>query len=90
MSAAILTFPAPTIRPNLDRCREALAICDHDPALLLLVARAGVTLSDKPVPIPGSKDNEAASEQVVRDRLAISFFALAELLGVSEFLEVLQ
>jgi hypothetical protein len=86
MSAAILTFPARTIRPNLDRCREALAICDHDPALLLLVARAGVTLGDKPV--PGSK--EAASEQVVVDRLGISFFALAELLGVSEFLEVLQ
>jgi hypothetical protein len=58
-------------------CREALAICDHDPSALLFLAFNGVNLVHERVPVKGGGD----PEQAAVDRLA-AFFAIAELLGV--------
>jgi hypothetical protein len=78
MSAEIINFPEPQIRPNLEACRKALAICEHDPEYLLLAAFNGVQLVFNRVPVKGGGD----PEQAAVDRLAIAFFAIAELLGV--------
>jgi hypothetical protein len=80
----VVKFPAPPIRPNLTVCRHAIALCEHDPAMLLFVAHCGTGLV---------YDREAAKggdpEQALVDRLAIAFFALAELLGVPDVAEAL-
>jgi hypothetical protein len=74
----VVKFPSPPLRPNLASCREALAICDHDPSALLFLASNGVNLVHERVPVKGGGD----PEQAAVDRLAIAFFAIAELLGV--------
>ena len=44
MSAKILKFPEPLIRPDLARCRGAIKLCQGDPKMLLFVAACGVNL----------------------------------------------
>jgi hypothetical protein len=78
----VVKFPTPRIRPNLKACREAIALCEHDPSMLLFVAHCGVALV-REAPTDGDP------EQAAVDRVAIAFFALAELLGVTEFAEAL-
>jgi len=84
-TAMVIKFPKPTIRPNLEACRKALAICEDDPGKLLFLAFSGVRLVYDRVPVKGEGD----PEQAAVDRLAISFFALAELLGVTDLAEAL-
>ena len=40
----VVKFPTPPIRPNLTVCRHAIALCEHDPAMLLFVAHCGTGL----------------------------------------------
>jgi hypothetical protein len=78
----VVKFPTPPLRPNLEACRQAIALCEGDPNMLLFVAHCGVSLArDKPT--------EGDPEQALVDRLAIAFFALAELLGVPSLAEAL-
>jgi hypothetical protein len=80
----VVKFPTPPLRPNLAACRQAIALCEHDPAMLLFVAHCGIGLvRDK------SAATDGDPEQAAVDRLAIAFFALSELLGVTEFAEAL-
>jgi hypothetical protein len=78
----VVKFPTPPIRPNLEACRQAIALCEGDPNMLLFVAHCGVSLVKEAA-------TDGDPEQAAVDRLAISFFALAELLGVTEFAEAL-
>ena len=82
MSAEIINFPEPTIRPNLEVCRKAIAICEGRTDELLLLALSGVHLVFNRVPA-----KEGDPQQTTVNRLAISFFALAELLGVTDLAE---
>jgi hypothetical protein len=82
MSAVVVKFPTPPLRPNLAACRQAIALCEHDPNMLLFVAHCGVSLARE-------KATDGDPEQAAVDRLAIAFFALSELLGVTEFAEAL-
>jgi len=83
MSAEIVKFPEPRIRPDLARCHAALALCEGDPALLLFLALNGVQLVYNRVPVTGEGD----PAQVKVNRLAISFLALAELFGATDLAE---
>jgi len=79
--SVVIAFPNQrTIKPALSKCLKAIAICEHDPSLLLLVAAAATGLV---------RDGPLVSEQVAVDRLAIAFLALAELLGVTNAEEAL-
>jgi hypothetical protein len=85
MTAAVINFPAPPIRPNLEVCREALAICDGKINELLFLSYSAVSAVYRRAPVNGDGD----PAQVAVDRLAISFLALAELLGVPDLAEAL-
>jgi hypothetical protein len=85
MSATIIDFPEPTIRPDLEVCRKAIAICEGRTDELLLLAFNGVHLVYNRVPVKGEGD----PQQTTVNRLAISFFALAELLGATDLAEAL-
>ncbi len=79
--SVVIAFPNQrTIKPALSKCLKAIAICEHDPSLLLLAAAAATRLV---------RDGPWISEQVAVDRLAIAFLALAELLGVTNAEEAL-
>jgi len=86
MSANILKFPEPIIRPDLARCRGAVELCNGDVNLLLFVASSGVALVRDPPPLLKPTDSP---EQLVVDRLTIAFLALAEVLGIGEEAETL-
>jgi hypothetical protein len=80
----VVKFPSPPIRPNLANCRKALELCEGNPQHLLFVAFNGLQLVFNRAPTTGGDP-----EQATVDRLAIAFFALAELLGVPEVAEAL-
>jgi hypothetical protein len=81
----VIKFPERMIRPDLARCRRALdEICEDDPERLLLVAFNGVQLVFNRVGL-----GVPNREQVTVNRLAISFLALAELLGIGAEMEAL-
>jgi hypothetical protein len=61
------------------------AICGDDPGQLLFLAFSGVRLVYDRAPVEGGGD----PEQAAVNRLAISFFALAELLGATDLAEAL-
>ena len=86
MSADILKFPEPLLRPDLARCRAAIGICEGDPKVLLFVAASGLNLVRYP-PKPLSPSH--LPEQLAVDRLTIAFLALAEVLGIGEEAEAL-
>jgi hypothetical protein len=86
MSADILKFPEPIIRPDLARCSRAIELCEGDPNLLLLAAAAGVNFVRDPPPLRNPDDSP---EQLAVDRLTIAFLALAEVLGIGEEAETL-
>jgi hypothetical protein len=76
MSVVVIPFPnRRTIKPALSECLAAVALCEHDPSLLLLTAAAATRLVHKAPWV---------SDQVAVDRLTIAFLALAELLGVTK------
>ena len=85
MTAQIIKFPEPLIRPDLARCREAIAICDGDPRTLLFLALNGVHGVYNRVPVKGDCD----PAQVAVDRLAISFLAIGHVLGIGIAAEAL-
>jgi hypothetical protein len=81
MSANILKFPEPSIRPDLAKCHAAIELCDGDPHVLLFAPAHGVDLVRNPRPELNPKDSP---EQLAVDRLMIAFLALAEVLGLGE------
>ena len=86
MSANILKFPEPIIRPDLARCRRAIELCEGDPKMLLLAAAAGVNFVRDPPPLRNPDDSPG---HLAVNRLTISFLALAEVLGIGEEAEAL-
>lgn len=75
MTGVVVPFPnRRTIRPVVCDCVKAVAICEHDPEMLLFCAASALNLV---------RQKSSSSEQLVVNRLTIAFLALAELLGIA-------
>jgi len=81
MSAVILKFPMPLVRPDVAKCVAAVETAEHDPIKLFVVARAGLDLVEN---MSRDHADDPAAPQHIMNGLTMSLLALAEILGVTD------
>jgi hypothetical protein len=81
MSAAILKFPEPLVRPDVAKCIAAVEVAEHDPIKLFVVAKAGLALVEN---MRRDQADDPAAPQHIMNGLTVSLLALAEILGVTD------